>query len=97
MKMPKIVSALPSFSPNDQSSFEYREVEDSANPGFRGHHRVPVKRVFSRAIEVCSCDQTSQDFAVSAHKVNGSNVKSIFATESLYTTGKQAAQQLVEM
>jgi hypothetical protein len=42
-------------------------------------------------------DQPPQGFAMGAHEVDGSDIKPMFTTERLYTTGKQPTHELIEV
>jgi hypothetical protein len=78
-------------------SSKYREVENSSDTGLGSDYGAPVKVVFSPIIQVRPRDQPSQGFAMSAHEVDGSDVKPMFPTESMYTTGIQPTQELIEV
>jgi hypothetical protein len=56
-----------------------------------------MKGVLSHVVQVPLRDQPSQGFAMSAHEVDRSDVKPMFPTESLYTTGIQPTQELIEV
>ena len=77
-------------------SSEYRKVENSSDAGLCSDDRAPVK-VLSHVVKVRPRDQPPQGFAMSAHEVDGSDIKPMFPTERLYTAGKQPAQELIEV
>lgn len=53
--------------------------------------------MLSRVIQTRPRDLPSQSVTVGAHEVDGSDVKPMFPTESLYATRKQPTQKFIQV